>query len=178
MTDNATPAEGAAEQGNQASMLPISVVAQYVKDLSFENPNAPRSLMPSDGQPKLDMNVDVAVNLIEGTEDQFEVVLNITGKASTGDMVGFVVELAYAGVVQLHNVPAEHVNPLVMIQGPHMLFPYARNVISEVTRDGGFAPLMLNPIDFAALYQQRVAQQQQDAGGVQQVNPAEVETTH
>ena len=134
----------------------IHVLGQYTKDLSFENPAAPGSLRPSDKPPKLDVNVNV--NTRPYTNDQFEVELKLEAKATRGDDTLFIVEVTYAGIFQLRNVPQEHAQTFLLIECPRLLFPFARQIVSEATRQGGFPPLMIDPVDFAALYRQRVAQ--------------------
>jgi preprotein translocase subunit SecB len=157
MTD--TKYGGAQPQTEGASAPGMHILGQYIKDLSFENPNAPRSLAQNEQQeqPKLDINVNVGAQQMG--EDQFEVVLTLTAKAERPDMVMFNVELIYAGLFRITGVPKEHMHPFVMIECPRMIFPFARNILSEATRNGGFPPLMLDPIDFAQLYRQNMAQQ-------------------
>lgn len=138
--------------------IAITINAQYVKDLSFENPNAPASLLPSSEQPQLDVNIDVQTR--SGPEDSYEVTLHIKADAKIGGNQAFVVELAYAGVATLKNLPKEALQPVLLIEIPRLLFPFARNILADVTRDGGFAPLLLNPIDFADLYRRHVVSQQ------------------
>ena len=130
--------------------LPITINAQYIKDLSFENPNAPASLLPSSEQPQLDVNIDVQTR--SGPDDAYEVVLHIKADAKIGGKQAFLVELAYAGIASLKGLPKEAIQPVLLIEVPRILFPFARNILADVTRDGGFAPLLLNPIDFADLY--------------------------
>jgi preprotein translocase subunit SecB len=134
----------------------VTILVQYVKDLSFENPNAPMSLQAS-GQPKIEVNV--AVNAKRAGDGVFEAELKITAKATTeaGD-TAFVVELVYAGLFGLANVPDEALEPFLIIEAPRILFPFARRIIADATRDGGFPPLMLDPIDFASLYMAQQAQ--------------------
>lgn len=145
---------------NTAEQQPIAITinAQYVKDLSFENPNAPASLLPSTEQPQLDVNIDVQTR--SGPDDSYEVVLHIKADAKIGGKQAFLVELAYAGVATLKNLPAEALQPVLLIEIPRLLFPFARNILADVTRDGGFAPLLLNPIDFADLYRRHMMSQQ------------------
>jgi preprotein translocase subunit SecB len=135
--------------------LPMNVLAQYVKDLSFENPNAPQSLMPNQSQPQVNIGVDVQVRL--AGDEIYEVVLQLRCEAKQGEAMTFLVELAYAGLFQLPGLPQEHHRPVLMIEAPRMLFPFARAIVSEATRDGGFPPLMINPIDFADLYRRQMA---------------------
>ena len=123
--------------------------AQYIKDLSFENPRAPQSLIQPTTQPSVDINVDVkAQNL--GPE-VFEVVLTISATARSQDEPVFLVELAYGTVVTVKNTPQEMLAPLILVETPRIVFPFARAIIANATRDGGFPPLMINPIDFAEL---------------------------
>ncbi len=141
----------------------IHVLGQYIKDLSFENPGAPRSLRTSDQTPKLDVNVNV--NVKGQSQSDFEIELKLEARAARGDDVLFIVEVTYAGIFQIRNVPEEHVQPLLLIECPRLLFPFARQIIADATRQGGFPPLMIDPIDFTALYRRRMAElaQQQPA---------------
>jgi preprotein translocase subunit SecB len=148
-----TPVEGAAD-GKPAS---LNVLAQYIKDLSFENPLAPNITMPQGQGPAL--NVQINVNAKPMSETDFAVELSITSKAEYENKVLFAIELVYGGVFRIQNVPQESMHPLVLIECPRLLFPFARQIIADTVRDGGFPPLMLDPVDFAALYRQRLAQQ-------------------
>jgi preprotein translocase subunit SecB len=134
----------------------IHVLGQYIKDLSFENPGAPKSLRPSDKTPKLDVNVNV--NARPQSETEFEIELKLEAKAVRGGETLFLAEVSYAGLFQIRNVPQEHMHPLLLIECPRLLFPFARQIIADATRQGGFPPLMIDPVDFAALYRQRMAQ--------------------
>jgi len=152
--------------GNGASGTPTTspsapqqliVSAQYIKDLSFENPRAPQSLIQQTAPPEVEINVDVkATNL--GPE-VFEVVLTINATARAQGEAVFLVELAYGTVVTVKNATAEMLPALVLVETPRIVFPFARAVIANATRDGGFPPLMINPIDFAEL----LRRQQTDA---------------
>lgn len=139
--------------------LPLSIRGQYIKDLSFENPNPIDSFTKNlDKQPNISVNIGVqAHNLGEGN---FEVVLDIRADAKRESDVLFIAELSYGAIVNVDQVPEDQAAPLVMIGAPHLMFPYARNIISDMTRDGGFPPLLLSPVDFAALFQQQHGQQQ------------------
>ena len=135
---------------NSGEPLPqVSILTQYVKDLSFENPNAPASLQSTE-QPRIDVNV--AVNAKRAGDTVFEVELKITAKAMVGDDASFMIDLVYAGLFGLTNVPEEALEPFLIIEAPRILFPFARRIIADSVRDGGFPPLMLDPIDFASLY--------------------------
>jgi preprotein translocase subunit SecB len=146
------------ESGGQAGAPSVNVLGQYLKDLSFENPRAPISLQPREQSPPININVNVGARQLGPTE--IEVTLTMEAKAGTGADVLFAVEIAYAGVFRLQNVPQEHLQPFVMIECPRLLFPFARQIVADATRNGGFPPLMVDPIDFVALYQQNVARNQ------------------
>jgi preprotein translocase subunit SecB len=127
----------------------LIVNAQYIKDLSFENPRAPQSLVQQTSPPAVDINVDVKAHNL-GPE-VFEVILTINATARTQDEPVFLVELAYGTVVTVKNTPAEMLPALILVETPRIVFPFARAIIANATRDGGFPPLMINPIDFADL---------------------------
>ena len=148
-----------AENGFDDQPLPqVAILTQYVKDLSFENPNAPASLQ-AQGQPKIDVNV--GVNAKRAADNVYEVELKISAKAEIDGAATFMVELLYAGLFGLQHVPDEALEPFCIIEAPRILFPFARRIIADAVRDGGFPPLMLDPIDFGALY---MAQQQGQTG--------------
>ena len=129
----------------------LIIHAQYIKDFSFENPNAPKVLIEDLGQPDVEINVSVAAKLIGN--NQYEVVLNLGAKAVASEIPIFLVDLTYAGLVSPQGVAEDDINPLIMIEGPRLLFPFARALISNATRDGGFMPLNIQPVDFVAVYQ-------------------------
>jgi len=133
----------------------FSVKGQYIKDLSFENPHAPQSLVSANVRPAIDINVDLKAQKLQ--DDIYEMTLHLSAHAMVEGTTMFLVDLAYAGIFQVTGVPPEHVEPLILIDCPFVLFPFARRVIADVTRDGGFPPLMLDPIDFHALYLQNKA---------------------
>jgi preprotein translocase subunit SecB len=135
----------------------ILVHAQYIKDLSFENPNAPRVLIEGSTQPDVEITVNVGAQVID--ENQYEVTLNLAAKASSEETTLFLVDLTYAGLVTPEGVGTDEINPLIMIEAPRLLFPFARAIISDATRDGGFMPLNIQPVDFVAVYQHNLAQQ-------------------
>lgn len=134
----------------------LNVLTQYTKDFSFENPNAPRSLTPPQQQPAI--NIQINVNVRGLAENDYEVELKIEGKADSAGTVLFGFDLTYAGVFRIQNVAQESVHPLVMIECPRLLFPFARNIVADAVRDGGFPPIMLQPIDFVALFRSRMEQ--------------------
>jgi preprotein translocase subunit SecB len=131
------------------------VLAQYVKDLSFENPNAPRSIAPTGQQPTINIQVNVDAAPIAATD--YEVTLRLEGKAESQGMLLFNFELVFAGAFRVQNVPADSLQPVVLIECPRLLFPFAREIVATAVRNGGFAPLLLDPIDFVSLYRQRLA---------------------
>jgi|SRR5262249_14564500 len=134
----------------------LSVIVQYSKDFSFENPNAPQSLMQQQQQPQIGIQINVNPRQISTTD--FEVELKLEGKAELSGNVLFAFDLNYAGVFRLMNIPQENLGPLLMIECPRLLFPFAREIISNAISNGGFPPLMLHPIDFVGLYQRRLAE--------------------
>jgi preprotein translocase subunit SecB len=151
------PAPLSAPEPQPGSQPSLKILGQYLKDLSFENPNAPGSLTPQQKQP--DINISVNVNARNLGPNDFEVELHLDAKASGDNNVIFAAELLYAGIFRLENFPQNLLHPAVLIECPRMLFPFARQILADATRNGGFPPLMLDPIDFAAMYQQRMRQQ-------------------
>jgi preprotein translocase subunit SecB len=144
------------QPGAQPSMR---ILGQYLKDLSFENPHAPASLAPQKAQPEI--NISINVNARNLAPNDFEVELHIDAKATSESKVVFAAEILYAGVFRLENFPQNMLHPAVLIECPRMLFPFARQILGDATRNGGFPPLMLDPIDFAGMYQKRMAAQAQ-----------------
>jgi preprotein translocase subunit SecB len=135
----------------------LNVLAQYVKDFSFENPNAPQSLMGNQ-QPQINIQINVGANPLSDTD--IEVTLKLDGKAQHSEKLLFGFELEFAGVFRIQNVPQESLNALVLIECPRLLFPFAREIIATAVRNGGFPPLLLDPVDFVALYRQKMEQMQ------------------
>ncbi len=162
--------QGANNNGNQAAgeAAQLRVLTQYVKDLSFENPNAPQTLGPAEEQPTINVRVDVGVRRMSGTD--FEVALKIGAEATVKDKTMFLVELDYAGLFRLTNVPEADLEAVLVIECPRQIFPFARRILADVTRDGGFPPLMIDPIDFVSLYNQRRQQMAQEVAGAGQPN--------
>ena len=132
--------------------------AQYLKDLSFENPNPLESFKQSQEKPNIQVNVNTLVKKLP--ENAYEVTLDIKTEGKIKDKVAFIAEISYAGIFSLNKIPPEHEKPILLIEAPRMLFPFARNILAETTRDGGYPPLMLNPIDFNALYQKQLEKEQ------------------
>jgi preprotein translocase subunit SecB len=145
--------------GANAPVPSLNVLTQYVKDLSFENPDAPISLATR-AQPAININIYVNAKPLQASvpdASDFEVELKLDARAADGDRTLFAIELVYAGVFRLTNVPQEQTPPVVMIECPRMLFPFARQVVAEATRNGGFPPLLVDPVDFSTLYRQSLA---------------------
>lgn len=154
-TPKAKDDNGAAEEQLAPQM---NVLAQYVKDFSFENPHAPNSLRPREKSPEISININV--NPTPLSETDFEVELKLEAKATDGDEVLFNVELIYAGVFRVQGLPQESLQAAILIECPRLLFPFARQIMADATRNGSFPPLMIDPVDFAQLFRQRMAEQQ------------------
>ncbi len=159
MTDT-PPLDGAPPIDGQMTGQPgIRILAQYIRDLSFENPNAPDALRPTDTPPQIDLNVEL--NARGRPDALYEIELKLTARAARGAETVFHIELVYGGLFQIMGVPQGDMEPVLMIECPRYLFPFARKVVADLSIEGGFPPFMLEPLDFAALYAARRAQ----AGG-------------
>ena len=158
MALDATGNGPAAPQPAGAEPAPQQLIinAQYIKDLSFENPRAPASLRQQAVPPSVEINVDVKAQTM-GPES-YEVVLTINASAKMQDEALFLVELAYGAIITVRNVPQELLSPVILVETPRLMFPFARNIVAETTRNGGFPPLMINPIDFGELLRRNAAQ--------------------
>ena len=150
-TTNGGPQAADAQQAPQ-----LNVLAQYIKDFSFENPNAPRSLQPSQVQPAISIQINVNATPLDA---DFEVDLKIEGKAEAGSTLLFAFDLVFGGIFRIQNVPQDQIHPVLMIECPRLLFPFAREIIATGVRNGGFPPLYIDPVDFVGLYRQRLAEQ-------------------
>lgn len=163
MTDNAAKPNGGDEQGAAAQQGPrLSILTQYIKDLSFENPRAPYGLQAGQPRPEIEIQVDVRASQLG--EGQYEVIVELNVDAKAGENAVFLIELAYGGIFTLANIPEDSLQPLLLIECPRLLFPFARRVVADCTRDGGFPPLMIDPIDFVTLYRRRLQQATETAG--------------
>jgi preprotein translocase subunit SecB len=158
MTDGNGNGEAAAAATPTQTQPGMHVLAQYLKDLSFENPLAPTSMRQGDKSPKLDVNVNVNARPVAAGGTDFEVEIKLEAKALRDDATLFIVEVAYAGLFQVRNVPQEHMQPVLLIECPRLLFPFARQIVADATRQGGFPPLLIDPVDFAGLYRKRMAE--------------------
>ena len=151
------PAPGPA--GNGADTLPVAgLLSQYIKDLSVENPRAPESFQWTE-QPQLDVQFNIGARKLNDELTEVELKIAVNAKASGGS--AYIVELSYCGLVGMRNMSEEHMHAFTFAEAPRILFPFARRVVADAVRDAGFAPLLLDPIDFNALYMQQLQQQQQ-----------------
>ena len=144
---NETPTEAAGQQNATAATFTIN--AQYVKDLSFENPNIP-GLLTLEAEPSVEMNIDVKGSNLDN--DFYEVVLTLSCKGSSGETTLFVAELSYASLISLNDVPEEQIQRILFVECPILMFPFARNIIADATRDGGYPPILMQPVDFQAIF--------------------------
>jgi preprotein translocase subunit SecB len=157
MSDSFSPTPPSGAFPRDAAMQPsIRILAQYVRDLSFENPRAPESLRGGANPPQIDLAVELNAQGREG--GVFEVELKLTAAARRDGEAVFQLELIYAGLFQIIGVEAEDLEQVLLIECPRYLFPFARRLIADLASEGGFPPLMLEPMDFAAIYLARKAQ--------------------
>ena len=152
---DAAAAQGGPAGGGEARPQ-LQVRSQYVKDLSYENPGAPGSLGPQEVPPDISVNVQVEARALG--DDLYEVSLQVTARASRNDAVVFLVETTYCGLFFISGVPKEALEPLLLVECPRQIFPFVRRIVADTSRDGGYPPLLLNPIDFLMLYRQRSAE--------------------
>jgi preprotein translocase subunit SecB len=157
-----------ANENSTGAAPSLNILAQYIKDLSFENPGAPQSLQARDKAPSININVNVNANPL--SENDFDVVLTLNAEARDGDKVVFATELVYGGVFRIEGFPQEHMLPVLFIECPRLLFPFARQIVADATRNGGFPPLMIDPIDFAQMFTQRFAEEQAREAGEASIN--------
>ncbi len=150
--ENGTAIGGAPLANGHDDLPTVGILSQYVKDLSFENPNAP-AIYQSQAQPSIDVQFNIGATQV--ADDIHEVVLKIEARSDNDDTVAFVVDLSFAGLFALRNIPEDQLQPFLLGEAPRILFPFARRVLADAVRDGGFPPLMLEPIDFGALYVQQ-----------------------
>ncbi len=151
--DGAAPS---GQTGSDAAQAPVwRLVSQYIKDLSFENPNAPASILAGTTTPKFDVNINVGVNKLPN--DLYGVDMTIKAKTTRDDAVLFNIELVYGGAFLVRNIPDQQLAPLLMIESPRLLFPFARQILATISQQGGFPPLMMEPVDFAQIYRSNLA---------------------
>ena len=137
----------------------LNILAQYIKDLSFESPQAPGVLRAQPRAPGINIGVNVGAVPVQGGDNEYDVKLTLNAQAGEGADTLFHVELQYGGIFRLAGFPQEHMLPVLFIECPRLLFPFARQIIADVTRNAGFPPLMIDPIDFAQLFTQRMAEE-------------------
>ena len=143
-----------ADTAEQAETPQLVVGPQYICDLSFENPLGLEGMVNLQEAPEIGFDINTAARAV--SEDTYEIILSIRAEARVEDKTAFIVELSYAGAFQLAGVSPEDAHPVMLIEGPRHLFPFARAIIADVVRDGGFPPLLINPIDFAAMYASQI----------------------
>ena len=158
MTDEQSPSGGNGTEGQTAQ---VAMLAQYVRDLSFENPNAPATLHEMQNK-KPDVSVNVNVNGKRIGDEGYEVSLKLSAEAKAEGQTAFIIELDYCAVWGIRGVPEDQLQPLLLVECPRLMFPFARRILADAVRDGGFPPVLLDPIDFGGLYRQ--AQEQAESG--------------
>lgn len=173
-SDNIT----AQENIGNVQQTPLLIHKQYLKDLSFENPNAPQILVPSDEQPEMDMNVLLDVQKIDNPnrEHFYEVVLTLTTSAKRGDKTMFLAEVTYAATASVQGLEEKQHHPLLFIEVPQLMFPFVRQILANATQSGGFNALQLGPIDFRSMYLQRFAQKPEQVSDQEQQTEDSAET--
>jgi len=159
------PAEAPATEpqvnGEDATGPMLSVLAQYTKDQSFENPHAPESLRTGLEAPTININIEIGRQMME--DDSVEVTLMLRAEARRGEKVAFIAELEYAGLFAFQGVNVEQIQPMILIECPRLLFPFARQIMAEMTQNGGFPPIMLEPPDFAAMFREEMMRRAAEA---------------
>lgn len=137
-----------------APKTPLTIGAQYIKDFSFENPNAPHAILNLSQPPEVAMDVDVKVNQFQ--DNAYEVCLTLSANAKSDDTVLFMIEIVYAAIVQVDpSLEDDYIEKLLLIETPRLIFPFARAIVADSSREGGYPPLLINPIDFVDLYHKR-----------------------
>ena len=160
MADNNGTNGGSIPQPGDSSLHPqVNVLGQYIKDLSFESPDTERFFRGPGKNPNLQLNFNVEVRNLQ--ENSYEVSLSLEGEARSDDGVLYNIELLYAGAFVLRNLPKDAIHPVLFVECPALLFPFARRLVADLTREGGFPPLLLDPIDFGGLYRRRIEMGQQ-----------------
>jgi preprotein translocase subunit SecB len=142
---------------------PLTVNAQFIKDLSFENPTPMKNIMENEERPSISIHIEAQAHNV--SDRTFEVTLRIQVDAKRKEQQVFLLDLEYAGVFTIgHEVPEEYLRPLLMIECPRILFPFARSIVATTTQEGGYPALLLTPLDFADLYQRQISQEQKEHG--------------
>jgi preprotein translocase subunit SecB len=166
--DQGNPAEPQQPNGNDTTPQ-VGVISQYVKDLSFENPNAP-AVYQWQSQPKIEVDFNIGSSKL--TDEIFEVTLRIEVRATADGQTAFAVDLMYAGLIGIRNVQEGDIQAFLLAEAPRILFPFARHIVAQTVQEGGFPPLMLDPIDFHALYVARAQQELEGAGAGGEIGQA------
>lgn len=153
-----------------APAVPLVIHTQYIRDMSFENPGAPETILPGQPAPAIDIGINMEARKLDGakTEGPYEVVMHLTATAKREQKAAFIAEIQYAATVSLPGLAEEHHHPMLLIEVPKMLFPFLRQILGFLTQQGGFPPLLISPVDFYALYMEKFAQQQQQQRQAQQ----------
>lgn len=154
---NGKSAEAGAAAPAQQAQVQVQLIGQYIKDLSFENPNVAKIAETRGDNPDLKFEINVAAKRV--SQDVYESVIQFRGHASGKVGVIYDLELEYAGLFRIQNIPEEALEPFLLVNCPTLIFPYLRRIVSDVTRDGGFPPLLLDPMDFGALFMRRKQQE-------------------
>jgi preprotein translocase subunit SecB len=168
---NEVPPVTGAPPASDPSAPRMNVLAQYLKDLSFENPNAPESLKQREKPPKVDIRINVQVNRRSESELEVTLKLDANGADQTNNDMLFACELVYAGLFRIANIPENQLGALAMVECPRLLFPFARQILADASRSGGFPPLLLEPVDFVALYRERLRQEAAGTGPALNLSP-------
>ncbi|MCB9964833.1 MAG: protein-export chaperone SecB [Rhodospirillales bacterium] len=160
MSDTNTP-----DDVISAKPAPVTIHAQYLKDVSFENPNAPETLKTGKSGPEMDVNINLGAREVpeENIPDLYEVTLMLSATAKKDDKVYFIAEIQYAALVSLSGLPEQQHHPMLFIEVPRMMFPFARQILGDLTGNGGYPPLLLNPVDFQGMYLERFAKDLEDS---------------
>ena len=153
------------QQGNGAEVAQpmLRILAQYIKDASFENPNAPDSLRQGQAAPEISINIEIGRQMVD--EGTVEVILMLGAKAERDGKPVFLCELEYAGLFAFGNIAEDHIQPMILIECPRLLFPFARQIMAELTQNGGYPPILLEPPDFAAMFRDEMMRRAQETGG-------------
>lgn len=158
------PEQEATTEGQDGMMAEpmLRILAQYTKDASFENPSAPDSLRADQAPPSIGINIEIGRQMME--DDIAEVVLMLSARAERDGKAVFLCELEFAGLFGFHGVPEEHILPMMMIECPRLLFPFARQIMAEMTQNGGYPPILLEPPDFAAMFRDEMMRRAAEQG--------------
>lgn len=158
MSDQPIPPAPGANGGADPATGPVVLNLQFTKDLSFEVPGAPQIYLTMREAPQISIALDVQARRLQEGQETYEISLSVRADAKAGTQTAFIAELVYCGIFTLNGVPPEMLEPILLVECPRLLFPFARNILADVTRDGGFPPVLLAPIDFVQLWQQRRGQ--------------------